>query len=138
MSGGAGDAWDADLRGLDSWEAVDSCRDLLLAADPGTGDAADRAVRLLGLESVISRWIDRRVLAGIHRALAAGADPGQVAVAADTSVREVAARWRGWAHGQRLLGVQCPGLGLGEPAYRRVAAALEAATGGGDVPVHAG
>ena len=130
--------WDADLSGLDSWEAVDAYRGLLLATEPGTGDAAGRAVQLLGLESVISRWIDRRVMAGIHRALAARADPGQVAAAAGTDVCEIAAGWRAWAHGQRLLAAQCPGLGLGEAAYRRVAAALEAATGCGDVPVHTG
>ncbi len=130
--------WDADLSGLDSWEAVDAYRDLLLAAERGTGEAADHAVQLLGLESVISRWIDRRVTVSIHRALVAGASTDQVAAVAGIDVCEVAARWRAWAHGQRLLAARCPGLGLSEAGCRRVAAALEAATGGGDVPVHTG
>jgi hypothetical protein len=125
-----------DLSGLDSWEAVDAYRDLLLAAELGTGEAADRAVVLLGLESVISRWIDRRVMVSIHRALVAGAGADQVAAVAGIDVCEVAARWRAWAHGQRLLAARCPGLG--EAGCRRIAAALEAATGGGDVPVHTG
>jgi hypothetical protein len=131
-------AWDAGLSGLDSWEAVDAYRDLLLAAEQGTGEAADRAVALLGLESVISRWIDRRAMVSIHHALVAGAGADQVAAVAGIGVCEVAARWRAWAHGQRLLAARCPGLGLSEAGYRRVAAALEAVTGGGDMPVRAG
>jgi hypothetical protein len=137
VSAGAGAARDADLRGLDSWEAVDAYRELVLAGVPGICDDAARAVRLLRLEAVISAWIGRRVMVSIHRALAAGADPGGVAAAAGTSLQEIAARWKEWAQGQRLLEARCPGLGLDAALCMHIAAVLDMAGPDADAWVHA-
>ena len=137
MSAGAGAARDADLRGLDSWEAVDAYRELLLAGVPGSCDDAAHAVRLLRLEAVISEWIGRRVMISVHRALAAGADPAGVAAAAGTSLQEVSAWWQEWARGQRLLEARCPGLGLDAALCRPIAAVLGTAVPDADASVHA-
>lgn len=137
MSAGVGAARDADLRGLDSWEAVDAYRELLLAGVPGICDDAVHAVRLLRLEAVISEWIGRRVMISIHRALAAGADPAGVAAAAGTSPQEVCARWQERAREQQMLEARCPGRGLDAAWCRHVAAVLGTAVADADASVHA-
>jgi hypothetical protein len=129
---------DAARRGLDSWEAVDACRELLLAGEPGIRGDAVHAVRLSRVEAMILEWIGRGVMAGIHRALAAGADPARVAAAAGTSLREISAGWRTWAQEQLLLEARCPGLGLDAALYRQIAAVLDTAVPDADVPAHAG
>jgi hypothetical protein len=137
VSAGLGAARDAVLHGLDSWEAVDAYRELLLAGVPGIGDDAVHAVRLLRLESVISEWIGRRVRISIHRALAARADPAAVAEAAGTSLREISAWWQEWAGGQRLLEARCPGLGLDAALCKHIAAVLDTAMPDADASIHA-
>jgi hypothetical protein len=108
------EAFSADL-------AASSARELA-----GDGDAG-YYLRQAALQNAVAERIGAVI--DIHRALVAGAAPGEVAHVLGVSVTELAGRWRAWAEGQRLLRGWCPGLGLGRDEYEQVAAVL-AGTGG--------
>jgi hypothetical protein len=81
------------------------------------------------LQNAVAKRMRIGATIDIHRALVAGAAPGEVAHVLGASVTEVAGRWRTWAEGQRRLRDRCPGLGLGRDEYARVAAVLAGAAG---------
>jgi len=116
------------------WEAIDAYDAGLAAASPaelaGRGSAG-YYLRQAALEAVIAQWMAAQAAASIHYGLLAGATPVQIADAMAISSAEVAGRWRSWADGQRHLELWCPGLGMSEGDYRRVAAVLGAAGGDG-------
>ena len=55
----------------------------------------------LALMTVSAEWLTRWQPITMHRALLAGATPGQVAEAAGTSVHGMYEQWKQWADGQR-------------------------------------
>lgn len=107
----APEAFDAAL-------AASSARELA-----GGGDAGS-CLRQVALQNAVADRMRIGATTGIHRALAMGAAPAELAHVLGASVAEVAGRWRTWARGQRRLRDQCPGLGLGRDEYEQVAAVL--------------
>jgi hypothetical protein len=108
-------------------EAVDAyCAGIAesVAVELAGADDAGYWLGQAGLESVIAQRMAARAVLSMHRALLAGATLAQVADAAGMTCAEAAGRWRSWADGQRQLGRQVPGLGLGEQEYLRAAAAV--------------
>jgi hypothetical protein len=96
----------------------------------GGGDAG-YYLQQVALQNAVAEWMRIGATIDIHRALVAGAAPGEVAHVLGVSLTEVAGRWRTWAEGQRGLRDWCPGLGLGRDEYERVAAVLNSAGDGG-------
>jgi hypothetical protein len=92
----------------------------------GGGDAG-YYLRQVALQNAVAERMRIGATIDIHRALVAGAAPGEVAHVLGVSVTEVAGRWRTWAEGQRRLRDRCPGLGLGRDEYAQVAAVLAGA-----------
>jgi hypothetical protein len=105
--------------------AASSARELA-----GDGDAG-YYLRQVALQDAVAERMRAGAVIDIHRALAVGAVPAEVAHVLGVSVTEVAGRWRAWAEGQRRLRDRWPGLGLGRDEYERVAAVL-AGAGGND------
>jgi hypothetical protein len=101
--------------------AASSARELA-----GGGDAG-YYLRQVALQNAVTERMRIGATIDIHRALVAGAAPGEVAHVLGVSVTEVAVRWRTWAEGQRRLRDQCPGLGLGRDEYAQAAAVLAGA-----------
>jgi hypothetical protein len=89
----------------------------------GGGDAG-YYLRQVALQNAVAEQMRIGAMIGIHRALVAGAAPGEVAHVLGVSLTEVAGRWRTWAEGQRRLRDWCPGLGLGRDEYEQVAGVL--------------
>jgi hypothetical protein len=75
----------------------------------------------LALMTVSAEWLTRWQPISMHRAILAGATPGQVAEAAGLSVRDVFERWERWADGQRGL-VLAGRPGVSAEAYETVRA----------------
>ena len=92
----------------------------------GGGDAG-YYLRQVALQDAVAARMRAGAVIDVHRALVAGAAPGEVAHVLGVSVSEVAGRWRAWAEGQRRLRGWCPGLGLGRDEYEQVAAVLAGA-----------
>lgn len=65
----------------------------------------------------------------MHRAILAGATPGQVADAAGMSVRGAFERWQRWADGQRQL-ILAGRRGMTEAEYENVCRRFAAASTG--------
>ena len=113
------------LEAFDAALAASSARELA-----GGGDAG-YYLRQVALQNAVAERMRAGAMIDIHRALVAGAAPGEVAHVLGVSVTEVAGRWRAWAEGQRRLRDWCPGLGLGRDEYEQVAAVLAGAGGNG-------
>lgn len=113
------------LGAFDAALAASSARELA-----GDGDAG-YCLRQAALQNVVAERMRAGAVIDVHRALVAGAAPGEVAHVLGVSVTEVAGRWRAWAEGQRRLRGWCPGLGLGRDEYEQVAAVLAGAGGNG-------
>ena len=94
----------------------------------GGGDAG-YYLRQVALQNAVAERMRIGATIDIHRALVAGAAPGEVAHVLGVGVTEVAGRWRTWAEGQRRLRDRYPGLGLGRDEYEQVAAVLAGAAG---------
>lgn len=92
----------------------------------GGGDAG-YYLQQVALQNTVAERMRTGATIDMHRALVAGAAPGEVAHVLGVSVTEVAGRWRAWAEGQRRLRDLCPGLGLGRDEYAQVAAVLAGA-----------
>jgi hypothetical protein len=92
----------------------------------GGGDAG-YYLRQVALQDAVAGRMRTGATIDIHRALVAGAAPGEIAHVLGVSITEVAGRWRTWAEGQRHLRDRCPGLGLGRDEYAQVAAVLAGA-----------
>lgn len=96
----------------------------------GGGDAG-YYLQQVALQNAVAERMRIGAVIDIHRALVAGAAPGEIAHVLGVSAAEVAGRWRTWADGQRRLRDECPGLGLGREEYAQVTAVL---AGAGDSP----
>lgn len=128
------------IRDLGVWEAMEAYRAGFAVASAaelaGAGGAA-YCVRQAALETAIADRMRIDAVISIHRALAAGASVAELAHVLGTSGTDIVERWRAWAEGQVRLNAQCPGLGIEEREYARVAAGIDAApssshdTGGG-------
>lgn len=79
----------------------------------------------VAIMSALQCWLDRLETAGLHRALAAGHTPAQVAAASGLEVDDIRLRWSDWAEEQREINDR-RGDPYGLPAgdYFRVARAL--------------
>jgi hypothetical protein len=112
---------------LDVWRAVEVLqRDFAAAsvAELTGGRGAGYYLRQAGLEMAVADRMRVRAVISMHRAVRAGASVAELTQATGLSCEQVAARWRGWADGQRRLGEGCPGLGISAGEYDQVAAVL--------------
>jgi hypothetical protein len=75
----------------------------------------------LALMTVAAEWLTRWQPIAMHRAILAGATPGQVSEAAGISVRDVYERWQRWAEVQRHLTIG-DRASVSEEAYAMVLA----------------
>jgi hypothetical protein len=116
-----------DLSLRDALEALDTARVASSARELAGGGDAGYYLRQAALQDAVAGRMRAGATVGIHRALVAGAAPGEVAHVLGVSVAEVAGRWRSWAEGQRRLWDRCPGLGLGRDEHEQVAAVLAGA-----------
>jgi hypothetical protein len=110
-------------------EAFDAALAASTARELAGGGDAGYCLRQGALQNAVAGWMRIGATIDVHRALVAGAAPGEVAHVLGVRVMEVAARWRTWAEGQRRLRDWCPGLGLGRDEYEKVAAVLAGAAG---------
>jgi hypothetical protein len=109
---------------LNPYEAVDRWRRLEPAALHA--DEPEHHLEELALMTVAAEWLTRWQPISVHRAILAGATPGQVSDAAGMSVRDVYERWQKWADTGRVLivgGKPC----ISEEAYATVLASFAAA-----------
>lgn len=108
-------------------EAFSAAIEASTARELSGGGDAGYYLQQVALQDAVAGRMRIGATIDIHRALVAGAVPGEVAHVLGVSLTEVAGRWRTWAEGQRRLRDWCPGLGLGRDEYARVAAVLEGA-----------
>ena len=113
--------WREALEAFSAALAASTARELA-----GDGDAG-YYLQQVALQNTVAGRMRTGATIDMHRALVAGAAPGEVAHVLGVSLTEVAGRWRTWAEGQRRLRDWCPGLGLGRDEYARVAAVLAGA-----------
>jgi len=129
-AGGCGVAQACRVRDWGLREALEAFNAALAASTArelsGGGDAG-YYLRQVALQNAVAERMRIGATIDIHRALVAGAAPGEVAHVLGVSVTEVAGRWRTWAGGQRRLRDRCPGLGLGRDESAQVAAVLAGA-----------
>ena len=129
-AGGCGAVQACRIRDWGLREALEAFSAALAASTArelaGSGDAG-YYLRQVALQNAVAERMQIGATIDVHRALVAGAAPGEVAHVLGVSVTEVAGRWRTWAEGQRRLRDRYPGLGLGRDEYVQVAAVLAGA-----------
>ena len=129
-AGGCGAVQACRIRDWGLREALEAFSAALAASTArelaGSGDAG-YCLRQVALQNAVAERMRIGATIDVHRALVAGAAPGEVAHVLGVSVTEVAGRWRTWAEGQRRLRDRYPGLGLGRDEYVQVAAVLAGA-----------